>query len=162
MENLDKIVDLITDRLMDKIQVETHKASVFVIGAFDIPEIVTKEGYQVVKQSSSADIILVESIGFDAMMRIASLCPLNADEAVVIKSLLKGKKVLVVGASHYCNHSNICIRHDKDLNCSNFFDKNKCSLGCTYFQDCTGGKTKDYNEKCIWMKKNGKRGERKC
>ena len=95
MENLDKIVDLITDRLMDKIQVETHKASVFVIGAFDIPEIVTKEGYQVVKQSSSADIILVESIGFDAMMRIASLCPLNADEAVVIKSLLKGKKVLV-------------------------------------------------------------------
>lgn len=95
MENLDKIVDLITDRLMDKIQVETHKASVFVIGAFDIPEIVSKEGYQVVKQSSSADIILVESIGFDAMMRIASLCPLNADEAVVIKSLLKGKKVLV-------------------------------------------------------------------
>ena len=74
MENLDKIVDLITDRLMDKIQVETHKASVFVIGAFDIPEIVSKEGYQVVKQSSSADIILVESIGFDAMMRIALLC----------------------------------------------------------------------------------------
>ena len=95
MENLDKIVDLITDRLMDKIQVETHKASVFVIGAFDIPEIVSKEGYQVVKQSSSADIILVESIGFDAMLRIASLCPLTADEAVVIKSLLKGKKVLV-------------------------------------------------------------------
>lgn len=99
MENLDKIVDLITDRLMDKIQVETHKASVFVIGAFDIPEIVSKEGYQVVKQSSSADIILVESIGFDAMLRIASLCPLTADEAVVIKSLLKGKKVLVLNES---------------------------------------------------------------
>lgn len=70
------------------------------------------------------------------------------------KKELKGKKVLVVGASHYCNHSNICIRHDKDLKCSNFYDKNKCRLGCTYFQDCTGGKTKDYNEKCFWMKKN--------
>lgn len=67
---------------------------------------------------------------------------------------MKGKKVLVVGASHYCNHSNICICHDKDLNCSNFYDKNKCKLGCTHFQDCTGGKTKDYNEECIWMKKN--------
>ena len=70
------------------------------------------------------------------------------------KKELKGKKVLVVGASHYCNHSNICIRHDKDLNCSNFYDKNKCKLGCTHFQDCTGGKTKDYNEECIWMKNN--------
>lgn len=96
MENLDKIVDLITDRLMDKLQVESYKSSVFVIGAFDTPDILEREGYQVVKNSSSADIILVESIGFDAMLRIASLCPLTADEAVVIKSLLKGKKVLVL------------------------------------------------------------------
>ena len=96
MENLDKIVDLITDRLMDKLQVESYKFSVFVIGAFDTPDILDREGYQVVKNSSSADIILVESIGFDAMMRIASLCPLKEDEAVVIKSLLKGKKVLVL------------------------------------------------------------------
>lgn len=99
MENLDKIVDLITDRLMDKLQVESYKSSVFVIGAFDTPDILEREGYQVVKKSSSADIILVESIGFDAMLRIASLCPLTADEAVVIKSLLKGKKVLVLNES---------------------------------------------------------------
>lgn len=99
MENLDKIVDLITDRLMDKLQVESYKSSVFVIGAFDTPDILEREGYQVVKKSSSADIILVESIGFDAMLRIASLCPLTADEAVVIKSLLKGKKVLFLNES---------------------------------------------------------------
>ena len=99
MENLDKIVDLITDRLMDKLQVESYKSSVFVIGAFDTPDILDREGYQVVKNSSSADIILVESIGFDAMLRIASLCPLTEDEAVVIKSLLKGKKVLVLNES---------------------------------------------------------------
>lgn len=99
MENLDKIVDLITDRLMDKLQVESDKSSVFVIGAFDTPDILDREGYQVVKNSSSADIILVESISFDAILRIASLCPLTADEAVVIKSLLKGKKVLVLNES---------------------------------------------------------------
>ena len=84
---------------MDKLQVESYKSSVFVIGAFDTPDILEREGYQVVKNSSSADIILVESIGFDAILRIASLCPLTADEAVVIKSLLKGKKVLVLNES---------------------------------------------------------------
>ena len=99
MENLDKIVDLITDRLMDKLQVESYKSSVFVIGAFDTPDILDREGYQVVKNSSSADIILVESIGFDAMLRIASLCPLTEEEAVGIKSLLKGKKGLVLNES---------------------------------------------------------------
>ena len=39
--------------------------------------------------------------------------------------------------------------------CCGIKDKNKCRLGCAHFQDCTGGKTKDYNEKCIWMKKKG-------
>lgn len=62
---------------------------------------------------------------------------------------LKEKKVLVVGASHYCNHSNICINQAKK--CSNSYDKNKCRLGCKYFQECTSGKTKDYNDKCAWM-----------
>ena len=116
MENLDKIVDLITDRLMDKLQVESYKSSVFVIGAFDTPDILDREGYQVVKNSSSADIILVESIGFDAMLRIASLCPLTADEAVVIKSLLKGKKVLVLNESfdfhQYKQTSKALLFHD--------------------------------------------------
>lgn len=68
---------------------------------------------------------------------------------------LKEKKVLVVGASHYCNHSNVCIHPNDNKICSNSYDRNKCRLGCAYFQDCTGGKTKEYNDKCIWMKNNG-------
>lgn len=68
------------------------------------------------------------------------------------KEGLKGKKVLVVGASHYCNNSNICIHQAKK--CSNSYDKNKCRLGCKYFQECTSGKTKDYNDKCAWMKES--------
>ena len=65
---------------------------------------------------------------------------------------LKGKRVLVVGASHYCNHSNVCIHPNDNKICSNSYDMNKCILGCEYFQDCTGGKTKEYNDKCSWMK----------
>ena len=65
---------------------------------------------------------------------------------------LKGKRVLVVGASHYCNHSNVCIHPNDNKICSNSYDMNKCILGCEYFQECTGGKTKEYNDKCSWMK----------
>ena len=37
----------------------------------------------------------MESLGFDAFLRLSSLCPLAVEEAVILKSLLKGKKVLV-------------------------------------------------------------------
>lgn len=66
---------------------------------------------------------------------------------------LNGSKVLVVGASHYCNHSNVCIHPNNNKKCSNFYDNKKCRLGCENFQDCTIEKTKDYNDKCAWMKK---------
>ena len=40
---------------------------------------------------------------------------------------LKGKKVLVVGASHYCNHSNICIHPYNNKDCSNYNCLNRCN-----------------------------------
>lgn len=67
---------------------------------------------------------------------------------------LKESKVLVVGASHYCNHSNICIHPYNNKDCSNYNSQNKCNLGCDYFLDCTSENTKRYNDYCAWMKKN--------
>lgn len=69
------------------------------------------------------------------------------------EKVLKGKKVLVVGASHYCNHSNICIHPYNNKDCSNYNCLNRCNLGCDYFLDCTSGNTKRYNKDCAWMKK---------
>lgn len=66
---------------------------------------------------------------------------------------LKESKVLVVGASHYCNHSNICIHPYNNKDCSNYNCQNKCNLGCDYFLDCTSENTKRYNDYCAWMKK---------
>ena len=66
---------------------------------------------------------------------------------------LKGSKILVVGASHYCNHSNVCIHPDNNKDCSNYNCQNKCNLGCDYFLDCTSENTKRYNDYCAWMKK---------
>lgn len=66
---------------------------------------------------------------------------------------LKEKKVLVVGASHYCNHSNVCIHPYNNKACSNFNCFNRCNLGCDFFHDCTNGNTRIYNAYCPWMKK---------
>lgn len=66
---------------------------------------------------------------------------------------LNGKKLLVVGASHYCNHSNVCIRPYNNKECSNFNSFNRCKLGCDFFHDCTNGNTRNYNARCPWMKK---------
>lgn len=66
---------------------------------------------------------------------------------------LKKKKVLVVGASHYCNHSNVCIRPYNNKECSNFNSFNRCKLGCDFFHNYTNGNTRNYNACCPWMKK---------
>lgn len=95
MENLDHLVDLITDRLMEKLKQKPQKPSVYVIGGDKIPDLLEREGFQVVKDSCTAEIVVVESLGFDAFLRLSSLCPLAVEEAVILKSLLKGKKVLV-------------------------------------------------------------------
>ncbi|CAM3600376.1 hypothetical protein HMPREF9378_1216 [Streptococcus sanguinis SK1 = NCTC 7863] len=95
MENLDHLVDLITDRLMEKLKQKPQKPSVYVIGGDKIPDLLEGEGFQVVKDSCTAEIVVVETLGFDAFLRLSSLCPLAVEEAVILKSLLKGKKVLV-------------------------------------------------------------------
>lgn len=66
---------------------------------------------------------------------------------------LNGKKLLVVGASHYCNHSNVCIHPYNNKVCSNYNCFNRCNLGCDFFHDCTNGNTRNYNARCPWMKK---------
>lgn len=78
----------------------------------------------------------------------------NYEDGLKVKKVKKGKKVLVVGASHYCNHSNICTHSEYNNVCSNFDKTVQCRLGCNHFQECTGGKTKDYDDYCPWMKKD--------
>ena len=95
MENLDRLVDLITDRLMEKLKQKPQKPSICVIGGDKIPDLLEGEGFQIVRDSCAAEIIVVETLGFDAFLRLSSLCPLAVEEAVILKSLLKGKKVFV-------------------------------------------------------------------
>lgn len=66
---------------------------------------------------------------------------------------LKGKKVLVVGASHYCVHSNLCKNPNNNNKCSNFNTDKTCLLGCGNFQKCTvEHSTSECNDQCSYMK----------
>lgn len=60
---------------------------------------------------------------------------------------LCAKKVLVVGASHYCNHTNVCSLNNSCVHSKN----NYCEKGCKNFLLCTNSKTKEYDDKCEWM-----------
>ena len=69
---------------------------------------------------------------------------------------LLGKKVLIVGVSHYCNHTNVCIYSHDNLDC-NYMENSSCGKGCNNFLDCTTlgencGNTEKYDDVCKWMK----------
>ena len=71
---------------------------------------------------------------------------------------LLGKRVLIVGVSHYCNHTNVCFCSHDNSDC-NFLKHGLCGKGCKYFLDCTTfgekcGNTKLYDNDCKWMKRD--------
>lgn len=66
---------------------------------------------------------------------------------------LRGKKVLVVGASHYCVHSNLCKNPNNNNECSNFNSDKTCLLGCSNFQKCTvEHSASECDDLCSYMK----------
>ena len=66
------------------------------------------------------------------------------------KGIKNGQKVLVIGASHYCNHSNECVCSFENKNCKKLTSMG-CENGCEYFSKCTSGHTKEFNNTCPWM-----------
>lgn len=71
---------------------------------------------------------------------------------------LFSKRVLIVGVSHYCNHTNVCFCSHDNSDC-NFLKHGLCGKGCKYFLDCTTfgekcGNTEKYDNDCKWMKRD--------
>lgn len=95
MENIDKLVQLITDRLLENLQHKPNEAAVFLVGKDSTAKFLASHGYHVAHSHTSADLVVVDDLALDAFLRIASLCPANAKESSVLTSLLEGKKVLI-------------------------------------------------------------------
>ncbi|MBF0777595.1 ethanolamine utilization protein [Streptococcus cuniculi] len=95
MENLDKLVQLITDRLLENLQDEPNETSVYLIGKDRTDALLVENGYRLVKHGECADVVVVDCLALDAFLRIASLCPANEVESAILTSLLDGKPVYV-------------------------------------------------------------------
>lgn len=97
MENLDKLVQLITDRLLENLQQspDLNRTSVYVIGKSATTELLRNHGYQVLDRHEAADFVVVDCLHLDSFLRVASLAPANEVESNLLTSLLEGKKVLV-------------------------------------------------------------------
>ncbi|MGT2785055.1 hypothetical protein [Streptococcus merionis] len=95
MENIDKLVQLITDRLLENLQHQPNETSVFLIGKESTREYLASHGCRVTQEHTSADFVVVDDLALDAFLRVASLCPADAKESSLLTSLLEGKKVLI-------------------------------------------------------------------
>ncbi|GGE33146.1 hypothetical protein [Streptococcus himalayensis] len=95
MENLDKLVQLITDRLLENLQDGPNETSVYLIGKDRTDALLVENGYRVVNNCECADAVVVDCLTLDAFLRIASLCPANEVESNLLTSLLDGKPVYV-------------------------------------------------------------------
>lgn len=95
MENIDRLVELITDRLLENLQHSPDTRPIYLIGGERTAGLLTGKGYQLTSDMEGADCILVDSLALDSFLRIAALCPTNEIESGLLAALLKGKRVLV-------------------------------------------------------------------
>ncbi|MBP2621321.1 ethanolamine utilization protein [Streptococcus panodentis] len=94
MENIDKLVQLITDRLLENLQQASQAKRIYLLGQESTASLLLSEGYQLTQDAEEADCLLAENLSLDAYLRIASLCPINEAETLLLSALLAGKEVL--------------------------------------------------------------------
>ncbi|MBF0780127.1 MULTISPECIES: ethanolamine utilization protein [unclassified Granulicatella] len=101
MENVDKLVQLITDRLLENLQhAPTNKSVLLIGGTSKNVDALEKAGYVLVDDLQlTTEYIVVESIQTDSLLRIASLCPTTQEESALVKGLLQGKAVYVLNSA---------------------------------------------------------------
>lgn len=99
MANIDKLVQLITDRLLEKMASETDKSSVYLVGKDATRNLLLAEGFGLSDDVTKADYVVVDDLAVDGFLRLAALCPTTAEENNLLTALLTGKKVLASSAN---------------------------------------------------------------
>lgn len=95
MENLDRLVQMITDRLLENFQNKPVENTVLVIGKKSTEDVLKQEGYNVVNDLTSVlvDTTVIDELSLDSFLRVASLSPITPVETTILENLLNGKKV---------------------------------------------------------------------
>lgn len=90
MENIDKFVELITEKLLEHLKEETVNKRVFFLGESDTD---TSLNHVRTDSIEEADVIVIGSGQLSSLLRLSSLSPANPVEESVIEFLLLGKEV---------------------------------------------------------------------
>lgn len=100
MENLDQLVQMITDRLLENFQNKPVEKTVLLVGKESTAEQLKEAGYNVVTDVTSilVDAIVIDHLSVDSFLRVASLCPTTDVETTILNNLLEGKKVYALSS----------------------------------------------------------------
>lgn len=97
MDNIETVVQKITDMIIQRLQKEEHRKTVVFLGKeySSIRTYYENRGYEIapVKDKSDTDIIIVTELTILNMNRIAQGLPQTEDEVIIFQHLLNGKKV---------------------------------------------------------------------
>lgn len=95
MERIDQLVQLITDRLLVNLQERALGPSLYVLGDDALSQSLQAQGYQLQTEATAADELVIAQLGLDALLRIASLSPVEEIECLMLERLLNGQRVLI-------------------------------------------------------------------
>ena len=97
MDNIETVVQKITDIIIQRLQKEEHRKTVVFLGKeySSIRTYYENRGYEIspVKDKSDTDIIIVTELTILNMNRIAQGLPQTEDEVIIFQHFLNGKKV---------------------------------------------------------------------
>lgn len=97
MDNIETVVQKITDMIIQRLQKEEYRKTVVFLGKeySSIRTYYENRGYEIapVKDKSDTDIIIVTELTILNMNRIAQGLPQTEDEVIIFQHLLNGKKV---------------------------------------------------------------------
>ncbi|HEM6371399.1 TPA: hypothetical protein U2D20_000575 [Streptococcus suis] len=116
MDNLEFLVQEITNRLLDRLQESSPKQTLFIIG--DKSKFTHSNEFVMLDCAEDAEKILALGLTVDSILRIANLCPFNSVEKEVIENLLAGRTVLIpsedLNLEHY-RHSSKALLYQELL-----------------------------------------------
>ena len=100
MDNIETVVQKITDLIIQRLQKEEHRKTVVFLGKeySSIRTYYENRGYEIApeKDKFNTDIIIVTELTILNMNRIAQGLPQTEDEVIIFEHLLNGKKVLIL------------------------------------------------------------------
>ncbi len=96
MEDMEKLVQELTTRILEKIQAEEVLPKACVRGTEELREKVSQAGFQLVADSHEADVLLIQDLSLASLLRLSQLLPQPGLEEEIFYRMLEGRSVFVV------------------------------------------------------------------